>query len=612
VRRAATLTLLVPLVALAACSREQRTRQADSPPTDVVAAAPASAKAASPIAAAVLRPLAPASDLEFLTPDDHLTRVALVLVGRRPTAAELAAVRQDPGALAGIVDGYLADPAFGAVIRDMWHEVLLLRVEGKPVLPRYGGLPQGTDAEWIRDVSEEPLRLIEHVVTHDLPFGAIVTADYTIASDLALQVWGGTALPPDPAAPTAEGWHRVAWDSGQPMAGLLSSGALWLRHPSNGTNLHRGQAELIADSLLCSGFLGRDVPLFNNIDLSDETAVKEALTREPGCVSCHQTLDPLASHLFAFQRIGGNTVRKAYDKSDPTKCLSPERGNCYPLAEYRPKLAEAWKRKTGRPPGYFGLPSADLRGLAAQIADDPRFSMCAARRFYGYFMQVDPADIPDPTAASLQDALIAAGMRVKPLIKSIVLSDDFRAVGARADSPASALVGRKTTRPEQLGRLLASLTGYTWTGGSAPGGRGKKAGKAAGRHADVSLLDTDLFGFRAMAGGVEGVQITEPSFAYSPTRALVLQTLASEAASHAAAEGELLTIADGDTSEPAVRRQLVDLHARLLVETLPASDLAIDAGLALFRASLPRPQDTRHAWTVVLTALLQDPRIAFH
>jgi len=609
VRRAATIALLT---LLAACSREQRTHKTDKTPTD--SAAEATPPRTTPIAAARLRPLAPASELQLLSVDDHLTRIALVLAGRRPTPAEFAAVRADPAALAGIVDGYLDGPTFGAVIRDIWHEVLLLRVEGKPVLPRLGTLPQGTDGEWIHDVSEEPLRLIQHIVTHDRPFGEIVTADYTIASDLGLQVFGGTVLPPGADVP-ADGWHKVAWDTGQAMAGILSSGALWLRHPSNGTNLHRGQAELLADSLLCSGFLGRDVPLFNNIDLSDEDVVKNALASEPGCVSCHQTLDPLASHLFGVVKIGANTVRKAYGKGEGGECINPEKGACFPLVEYRPKQAESWKKKTGRPPGYFGLPSSDIKTLGAQIASDPRFSMCVARRFYGYFMQVEIDAIPDPTAAALQDALIAADMRVKPLVKSIVLSDDFRAVAARGDSPAATLVGRKTTRPEQLDRLIADLTGFAWSGAPAGIGKGGKPlkGAALKRFGEVSLLGSDFFGYRAMAGGVEGNQITEPSYAYSPTRTLVLQTLASEAAAHAVAAGDLLKIAAGDTSEPAVRAQLVALHDRLLAETVAANDPAVDAGLALFKAGLgAKGKDTQRAWSLVLTALLQDPRIAFH
>lgn len=600
----ASLLHLAPLALLLACSSEPGRKQHKPEPPAVgdPAAPPPVAREFKP-----LRPIAPAAELVPLAPEDHLARVALVLAGRRPTAAERAAVRRDPAALPAIVDAYLDGPALADVVRDVWHEVLLLRVEGRTILPRLGGLPAFTDAEWIRGVSEEPLRLIEHVVVHDLPFGDIVRADYAIASELALAVWGGHKLDPGPDAPPA-GWHKVRWDDGQPMAGILSSAALWLRHPSNGTNNHRGQAEVVSDALLCSSFLARDVPLFNNIDLSDEDAVREALTREPGCVSCHQSLDPLASHFFGFPRVAPNAVRKSYDGDT---CVKTDRGACYPIHEYREPLASTWKKKTGRAPGFFGLPSGDLKALGAQIADDPRFSMCVARRFYAYFMQVEVDDIPDATAASLQDSLLAADMRIRPLIKAIVLSDDFKAARARDDgSPAAAFVGRKTTRPEQLARLVADLTGFHWSATPRP-----KLG-------EFPLLATDRFGFRAMAGGVEGVQITEPSFAYSPTRTLVLQALAAEAAAHAVDADmavpkdsrRLLTAIAGDaTREPAVREQIVALHERLLGETVDPAGPDVDAGLALFKAGLgPGGQDTARAWTLVLTALLQDPRVAFH
>ena len=125
--------------------------------------------------------------------------------------------------------------------------------------------------------------------------------------------------------------------------------------------------------------------------------------------------------------------------------------------------------------------------------------MCVARRFYSYFMQVEPDAIPDATAASLQDALLGADLRVKDLVKAIVLADEFRAIGGPA--PADALVGRKTTRPEQLARLVADVTGFHWTVA-----RGKR------KPGEIDLLATDRVGFRAIAGGVEGIGVTEPSF----------------------------------------------------------------------------------------------------
>ncbi len=593
------LTFLL-LASLPGCAREPRRTPAAGPTsTAEVAATGAPAQPVAPLGR-----LAAADELTLLTPEAHLVRIAVALRGVRPGAAELAAVRADPAALGGIVDGYLDSPEFGAVVRDMWNEELLLRVDVKRfMLPALGPLKdRGGDAEYLDAIPEEPLRLIEYVAVNDRPFSEIVTADYTIASELGITAWGATPVAADAGARVPAGWQKVAWDSGQPMAGILSSGALWLRHPSNSTNNHRGQAELIAESLLCSGFLGRDVPLFNNIDLSDEDAVKSALTTDESCVSCHQTLDPLASHLFGFVRVAPGAIRKSYEGD---RC-GKERGQCYPIEEYRPQVAKSYRKKTGREPNFFGLPSTDLQTLGAQIAADPRFSMCSARRFYGYFMQVDLDDIPDATGTALQDAFIAGALRVKPLVKAIVMSDDFRAAGAREGSPAAALVGRKTTRPEQLERLIADLTGFTWR---------FAAGKQVG---EVSLMGTDRFGFRAMAGGVEGFQVTEPSFAYSPTRMLVLQTLAAEAAAHvvehdftaAPAQRRLLSIAEDETAEPAVRAQIVALFARVLAQAVPADGADVDAAHALFVRGLAA--GPRRAWTLLLTALLQDPQIAFH
>lgn len=596
-----TLSLLL-LASLTGCAREPgRTSRAEPTGSPEVATPSGPDRPVTP-----LGPLAPAEQLTLLPPEAHLVRIAVALRGARPSPAELAAVRADPGALGRIVDGYLDGPEFGAVVRDMWNEVLLLRAETRRyMLPPLGPLQdRGGDADYMRAIPEEPLRLIEYVAVNDRPFSEIVTADHAIASELGIAAWGATPLPADPGARLPEGWQKVAWDSGQEMAGVLSSGALWLRHPSNGTNNHRGQAELIAESLLCSGFLGRDVPLFNNIDLADEDAVKSALTTDESCVSCHQTLDPLASHLFGFVRVAPGAIRKSYAGD---RC-GTERGQCYPLSEYRPQVANSYRRKTGREPNFFGLPSTDLRTLAAQIAADPRFSMCSARRFYAYFMQVELDDIPDATATALQDVFIAGDLRVKPLVKAIVMSDDFRAIGARAGTPAAALVGRKTTRPEQLERLIADLTGFTW-----------RAVAGKGQVEQVSLLQSDRFGFRAMAGGVDGDQVTEPSFSYSPTRMLVLQTLAAEAAAHvveqdfAAAKAQrrlLRSIDEPDTAEPAVRAQIAALIELVLAEQVRPDGPEVDAAHALFVHGLA--DGPRRAWTLLLTALLQDPQIAFH
>jgi hypothetical protein len=102
------------------------------------------------------------------------------------------------------------------VVRDMWNEVLLLRVDVKRfMLPPLGPLKdRGGEAEYLNAIPEEPLRLIEYVAANDRSFGEIVTADYAIAGELAIAAWGATPMAPDPGAKLPTGWQKVAWGLG--------------------------------------------------------------------------------------------------------------------------------------------------------------------------------------------------------------------------------------------------------------------------------------------------------------------------------------------------------------------------------------------------------------
>ena len=91
-------------------------------------------------------------------------------------------------------------------------------------------------------------------------------------------------------------------------------------------------------------------------------------------------------------------------------------------------------------------------------------------------------------------------------------------------------------RPDQLSRVLEGLTGFQWT------------------WKGYEQLDNDTLGFRIMAGGVDGTEVTEPQHAPSLTSLLVLQRLA-EAAASAAVDAELVTLGEAmrrlDPTAPA-------------------------------------------------------------
>jgi hypothetical protein len=75
-------------------------------------------------------------EAEPLPPRARLVRIAMALRGVRPSEAELAAVDKDPDALADIVDAYLDAPEFGAIVRDLHNDALL-------VLADFGVPPAG-------------------------------------------------------------------------------------------------------------------------------------------------------------------------------------------------------------------------------------------------------------------------------------------------------------------------------------------------------------------------------------------------------------------------------------------------------------------------------------
>ncbi len=163
-------------------------------------------------------------------------------------------------------------------------------------------------------------------------------------------------------------------------------------------------------------------------------------------------------------------------------------------------------------------------------------------------------------------------------------------------------------RPEAYARSVAELTGFTWLGAHADGCEPETC------WGTVDLANSDLFGFRTLAGGMDGVQRTAPTHAPTPTRHLAWVRLASEAADAVVdadlaepdpARRRLLRSLGSDPSE-AARPQLDALHRAIL--STPPDAAQLDRLEALFDDALRRHADPAPAWKLVITALLTDPR----
>jgi hypothetical protein len=178
-------------------------------------------------------------------------------------------------------------------------------------------------------------------------------------------------------------------------------------------------------------------------------------------------------------------------------------------------------------------------------------------------------------------------------------------------------VGMRPLRPEQLARTIEASTGFRWwVNPDLPRceNGGNEGSSCWGK---VDLMTSDLFGFRAMAGGVNGFQITVPTHTFTPPRELVTERFVAEAAGYAvardfetlnAADRRLFHFVDESTTDPdAVRAQIAWLYVPTQTRRLDPDDAEVGAIYDLWLAKLERSGSARDAWALALTALFLDP-----
>lgn len=529
----------------------------------------------------------------LLSPTEHLVRISMALRGKRPRVGDLSRVEDDPAVIEELVDEYLESDEFREVIRDLHNDALLVDAEIFELEPN-GALQGESPTEIAESVLQGPLRLIENVVMEDAPYTEIVTADYWMVNEHSSVVWGTEY------DRGGKSWQPVPIPDARPRAGILTDNGFYLRHESCGLNYNRGRAQLLTDALLCHDYLSADIDIDGSIDLGDPAAVATAVQTVGACMGCHQTLDPLASAMNGFI--------EAYFPDPPYN---------YPLeAQYYEDLADYWPEFTGREPAFFGKPVADLGELGQTIADDPRFSLCTATRFYSYLSQVPREDVPVDVASELQLVLEDADFSAKALVRHIVLSDEFKraSVAEDGDADPEALVGYKRARPFQLANLFEGLTDYEWR-------LDIHDIEPEDPALELDLARNAFVGFEVLAGGHDSFFQTKVTQTVNATTSLYVRELATRAASYVvdhdfgldADDRKLLRlIEDGDTDEAAVRKQLDWLFLRIYGERVEPDNTDVDAAYAVFAGVLARTGESRDAWKATLTAMLSDLHIIYY
>ena len=317
-------------------------------------------------------------------------------------------------------------------------------------------------------------------------------------------------------------------------------------------------------------------------DVGDWEAVGAPILAS-ACTACHSSLDPLASHFFGFMHV-------------------PDGGA--ELVTYHAERENWWLLYTDTGPGYYGQHTADLVDLGWAMAQDIRLRSCAVEQVFEGLLQ------RDVTLADTQSLLVhlsafeTQGLALRALYRSVLDGPQYRGQQVEGE------VTIKMVRPEQYASQVEALTGYRMTA-----------------H-DYDLLQTDLFGIRTLAGGVDGLSVTKPAEAPTPTSVLAQERIA-EAASWTVVGDDAAAVDAGETprlfgqvdftetldSDPEViRSQLETLHRQVLSHD-PSNDAdteALEDSMILWSAIYDLTGDAQAAWAGVLSALLRDPDFLFY
>ena len=551
-----------------------------------------------------------------LAPEAQANRLSMALRSGRPSLADLDLVSEDPSQIPILVDAWLDSENFGLVVKDLHNEQLLVRNELEPVLETVGPLAVSTTEDLLRATGEEALELVRHIVTNDLPYSQIATADYMVSNDVLSLIYGLDVKKGE------KGWIESQWADGRPQAGVLTSSELWRRHLSNGSNFNRGRANFVSTFFLCEDIGGRDVVVDGGVDLADEFAVADAVQADAGCEACHSSLEPIAAHFWGFKiQLTGAVVKEAinagchwpYSTPDQAIGTSLPEDFCIPLRMYDDAITEDWAIYGLPAPGFFGTPSDGLVDLGRLISTDPRFPRCAARRAIGFFHQVPWRDVPDELVEAKAQVLLDSGWSYKALVRSIVLDPHFLALDASA--PGLVPLGPLSVRPEQWARTVELLTGFQWTADPTDEPCQTDCWD------QTPMLASDRFGFRALAGGIDSGRVLVPTFAPTPTRILVNDQFTDEAAGYAVTtdfalnRGARKLFSDVElntTDNESVRAQIVTLHKIVLAEVLEPNDAPVSATYGLWLDVLTMTGTPELAWEAVVAAMLRDPRGIFY
>jgi hypothetical protein len=490
-----------------------------------------------------------------------LRRLSIDIRGTLPSEAEYLAL-ENKEALE-FVDDFLNDPEyFGPRVRGIFTDYY--RTEIDTFLVSGADFGVSSEVSFREAVGQEPLRVIEEIAVSDLPWTELVTADWTMGNETSAQIF--------PLDYEGSGWKKTTYTDGRPAAGILSSNGMWWRYTSTVSNANRNRANTISRLLLCNNYLHRPILFERGLDLLDQEAIEEAISSNPSCVGCHQTLDPLAAHLFGFWAVQSDSPLE--------------------VTQYHPDRERAYEEYLAISPGYYGETSYGLHQLGQHIAGDERFVGCVVEQVSEQLLgrAISLADMSWSTPH--RNTFLREGLVLRSLIRSIVSDPLYRPAWFEPDMRGS---NAKLMKPAQLASVIEEKTGFVWT------------------YQEDEMLDNDVVGLKSLSGG--GQVFIEPSATY----VLSVSRLVEQAAVFVTLEESQQDVSlrkffvevswdvslDADLGASA--RMIQRWHLILFGHDIALDGEEVQANIELWNALYSIHGESTEAWQGLLTALLRDP-----
>ncbi len=422
-------------------------------------------------------------------------RVSLDVRGEFLDMSEVEQVLADPNSIAELTTKWMQEEGHKAQLINIFSSMLLTKVDEFNVTEADFYLDEGQAFDFVQSIGEESPRLMAHIAMSDKPWTALVQAEYTMANSILTDIWNLEAM--DRVSTGVEDWVPAKYTDGRPPLGVVSTNGIWWRYYTTPNNKSRARAAFLTRLLVCDDILSRAVTSPSSLQV-DAQNIDEFVRTDPGCLSCHRTLDPLAASLYGFWQ---------HDMHDVVE-----------LSIYHPEREWDGERDLQLEMGWYGRPISAPAELGEVIASDDRFYGCAVSSLAERLWRRPITDRDEGRIEIISHEAQQSGGRYGDIVRGILNSPEYQMSLPEESTDERSMAASKMMSAHQLRHAIGEFTGFDWNDGS------------------LELLDNDEWGYRMLLGGIDGRSTTQWLEAPSATRQLTLKRFAQLAAEYAVSQ----------------------------------------------------------------------------